>query len=170
MTGQFRSKFSFNIRLIMAFLFITAAVFIMTLGFGVSGYAQTPAPTIGGTTIHITTPRPTVGVTPKPPPAPSENVKEAAAILQNGGKIAEGSFYSCLINLYMQGLPTKDMIEQCSDQLIKDEKEGFGKGLPPEMEVGGHKHEFFDPAKVSAACSSAGSSIAEGEGADAGAG
>jgi hypothetical protein len=92
MTGQFRSKFSFNIRVITAFVFIIAAVFIMILVIGVTGYAQSPTAPIGGTTIHMPTAGPTIAVTPKPPPAPSENVKEAAAILQNGGKIAEDTF------------------------------------------------------------------------------
>ncbi len=145
MTGHFRGKFSCNIRVITAFVFMTVAGFIMILEFGVSGYAQTPAPTIGGTTIHITTPGPTMAVTPKPLPPPSKYVNQATAILQNGGKIAEDTFNACLINSYMQGLPLKDAIELCSVQLIKDDQTGFGKDLPSEIDVGGDNNQWFSP-------------------------
>ena len=154
MTDQFRSKFSFNIRLITVGVFITAAAFFMILVFGVAGYAQSPPPRPTPSKTRPDLKGPTTLT-----PSRSVNVQHAEDILSRVGKPAEDTFYSCILNGYMQGLPLKEALEKCSGQLIKDEQNGFGGDLG---NIGRNEQQFFDPTKVSAACSSADSSIAKG--------
>ena len=85
-------------------------------------------------------PRPT-----KPPTA-----AQVSAILQRGAPWAEDTFYACLLNGLAQGLPFKQIQDDCETKLTFQDKGGFGKGdiLGPFARGG----KPFDPASLSGSC------------------
>ncbi len=96
-----------------------------------------------------------LGCTRKPPVtsvavrAHNQKLAQANAVLARGGKLAEGSFYACMLNGYMQGLPLHQVSDECATQLKEDDGKGFGGPLGDI----GHQ-EMFDPTKVSLSCNS----------------
>ena len=79
--------------------------------------------------------------------AHNQNLVQTAAILARVGKFAEGSFYACMLNGYMQGLPLHQVSDECASKLMEDDGKGFGGPLG---NIG--RQEIFDPGKVSLAC------------------
>lgn len=92
------------------------------------------------------------GPTSPPPTAlqvHNQKLLQAKTILAKGGKFAEDSFYACLVDGLMQGLPSDQVSELCATQLLEDDGKGFGG---PMGNLG--NDEMFDPGKITAACSS----------------
>ena len=86
-------------------------------------------------------------------PSPSRKIAQADAVRAKVGKLAEDSFYACLLDGYSQGLSIAQVQEECATKLIEDDKKGFGGPLG---EITGRSQSFFDPASVSAACGNSG--------------
>lgn len=75
--------------------------------------------------------------------------------------LAEDTFYACLLNGYMQGLPMKTIQDQCATKLEKVGEQGFGG---PFGDIGPGNEKFFDPAQVTASCRAGDSRRAAGSG------
>ncbi|MFY9489027.1 MAG: hypothetical protein WAP35_10095 [Solirubrobacterales bacterium] len=71
--------------------------------------------------------------------------------LDRHGKLAQDSYYNCLLNGHAQGLPLNQIIEECSTKLLEDADAGFGGPLG---DIGRDTESYFDPASVQASCSS----------------
>jgi hypothetical protein len=83
------------------------------------------------------------------PSTPNQRLVRANTILTRVGIFAEDTFYACLLNGYMQGLPMKTIQDQCATKLEKVGEQGFGG---PFGDIGPANEKFFDPAKVTASC------------------
>lgn len=79
----------------------------------------------------------------------NQKLLQAKTILAKGGKFADNSFYACLVDGLMQGLPSDQVSELCATQLVEDDGKGFGG---PMGNLG--NEDMFDPGKITAACSS----------------
>jgi len=100
---------------------------------------------------------------PKPQPAPSQKTVRANGVLTRVGKLAEDSYYACMVNGYLQGLPLAQIYEDCATKLLDDDKNGFGSGPLGEITAG--RSDFFNPASISGACGNSGDpTISQGPG------
>jgi hypothetical protein len=82
----------------------------------------------------------------------NEKLARANSVLTTAGKFAENSFYSCLLNGYMQGLPMAQVSDQCATKLLEDNKQGFGGSFGDQGNIG--HEEMFDPNNITAVCNS----------------
>jgi hypothetical protein len=91
------------------------------------------------------------------------SAQKVREILAKGGPFAEGSFYTCLLNGYEQGLPLKQIQKDCETKLaIDDGKDSAPRQLAISSRGFGRQSTYFDPAKVTAACHSGDARIAGG--------
>ena len=67
-----------------------------------------------------------------------------------GGKLAEDSFYACMLSYYRQGMSVKDALNLCGEKLLEDQAKGFGGSASPTLPGEG---DAFDPSSVKATCS-----------------
>lgn len=82
-----------------------------------------------------------------PTPTPKSKIDLVNAALAKGGKLAANTFYACVANGYIQGLPRTQIFDQCSTKLLEDNDKGFG-GPMGDIKNG----EMFDPGKIVGAC------------------
>jgi len=84
----------------------------------------------------------------RPPVRPSN--QQVTAILAKGAPFSQDFFYECVLNEYAQGIPLKQIQEDCEIKLSENDKKGFGKEdlFGPFV----RNSAWFDPAKVTAAC------------------
>src|SRR5262249_17688829 len=74
---------------------------------------------------------------------------------------AEDSLYGCVLNYYEQGVSLKQAEDLCAIKLTESEKKGFET---PFGKIGPGTEKFFDPSKVSAACSSGNPKVGQSSG------
>lgn len=86
---------------------------------------------------------------PNPQKVLKQRYTSVSQTLQQTGKFAEDTFYACLINGLAQGLPLTQVSDDCATQLIGPDGSNPGGGFS--FPGGGSP---FDPASVSANCSS----------------
>lgn len=70
-------------------------------------------------------------------------------VLTKVGKLAEDSFYACMVDGYLQGLSLDQVSDQCATKLLEDDGKGFGG---PFGNIG--HQDMFDPNKITASCAS----------------
>lgn len=87
--------------------------------------------------------------TPTPTPSQKTKLDLVNDALIKGGKLAENTFYACMVNGYMQGLSRDKIFDQCATKLIEDSDKGFGG---PMGNIG--NNEVFDPNTIVSACNS----------------
>lgn len=102
-----------------------------------------------------------------------------SALLSKNGVFAEDSLYSCLLNLYYQGIPLKQAQEECAVKLLEDDKKGFGGNLgydpkkgfgrsqgidTPLGKIGPGTETYFDPSKITAACNAGDPKVGQSSG------
>jgi hypothetical protein len=107
-------------------------------------------------TIALLAAGPACGRAPKSPPS-----RKVLEVLARGAPFSESSFYACILNGYAQGLPLKQIEDECETKLLTDDQKGFGVGDI----VGpfGHQTGSYDPASVTAACHSGDPRLAAGD-------
>ena len=96
----------------------------------------------------------------RPPVRPSN--QQVTAILAKGAPFSQDFFYECVLNEYAQGIPLKQIQEDCEIKLAENDKKGFGN----EDLFGpfARNSAWFDPAKVTAACNAGDPKRAAGKG------
>ena len=110
----------------------------------------------GGTATIVTQ------TTPQPPPAPGPLTKKLKVLFETRGPFAEDSMYACLADALAQGIPYVQALELCETKLLETALEEFGEAPfdPIGSQPGMRTRRPFDPAKVTAACSSGDPGIA----------
>lgn len=86
---------------------------------------------------------------PNPQKVLKQRYTSVSQTLQQNGKFAENTLYACLMNGLVQGLPLTQVSDDCATQLIGPDGSNPGGGFS--FPGGGSP---FDPASVSANCSS----------------
>lgn len=81
--------------------------------------------------------------------APSPGTVEA--VLTRWGGPAEDTYYSCLYNLWVQGISIKQAKEECDTKLLKTSEEHRFEEIVGD-ELAPKDKPFFDPTKITAAC------------------
>lgn len=95
-------------------------------------------------------------------PTKRPSPQQVREILAKGHPLSESSFYACLINGYEQGLPLKQIQDECETKLAMDDKKGFGPGgadIPPSL---AQPNNWYDPTTVTGACNSGDPNLAKG--------
>ena len=110
----------------------------------------------GGTATIVTQ------TTPQPPPAPGPLTKKLKVLFETRGPFAEDSIYACLADALAQEIPYVQALELCETKLLETALEEFGEAPfdPIGSQPGMRTRRPFDPAKVTAACSSGDPGIA----------
>ena len=84
----------------------------------------------------------------------SQKMVRANGVLTQVGEFAEDSFYACMLNRYVQGIPYAQLLDDCATNLVDDDKKGFGAaGLG---DITGDQAKFFDPESIKGACGNSG--------------
>ncbi|MBX3258552.1 MAG: hypothetical protein KF782_02460 [Labilithrix sp.] len=88
-----------------------------------------------------------------------DRLRRTEEILGRGGRLAEGSLYSCLLHEVWQGISVALAMDHCETQLVEDDKKGFGDGIP-----GMPEGSSFDPAQITSACSAGDPTLGQSSG------